>query len=88
MPADEYEKVLSEALKSATVEMGPKLKNPAISDDGLPTDVATTLQEQRTYLEKHRSIAQRAEILLNATRMASENTRDPMPPDMLHATNR
>lgn len=80
MPADEYEKVLSEALKSATVEMGPKLKNPAISDDGLPTDVATTLQEQRTYLEKHRSIAQRAEILLNATRMASENTRDPMPP--------
>jgi hypothetical protein len=50
---DEYQKLWSQVLKNATLETGPKLKNPAISGDGLPPDIVSALQEQRNYLEAH-----------------------------------
>jgi hypothetical protein len=50
---DEYQKVWSQILKNARVETGPKLKNPAISTDGLAPSIVTALQEQRNYLEAH-----------------------------------
>jgi hypothetical protein len=54
---DEYLKVWSPLLKNATLETGPKLKNPAISGDGLPPEIVIALQEQRSYLDTHGAAA-------------------------------
>jgi hypothetical protein len=54
---DEYQKRWSQVLKNATLETGPKLKNPAISGDGLPPEVVSALQEQRSYLDSHGAAA-------------------------------
>ena len=48
---DEYQKLWSQVLKNARLETGPKLKNPAISGDGLPPEIVIALQEQRSYLD-------------------------------------
>jgi len=62
---DEYQRLGSQVLNHAKVETDRKIKNPAISDDGLPLDVASALQEQRAYLEKHGTIIPTA---INASR--------------------
>jgi len=55
--ADEYQKRWSQTLKNARVETGSKLRNPAISRDGLAPGVVRALQEQRNYLETHGAVA-------------------------------
>ncbi len=79
MPADEYQKLLSEVVNSAKVETGPILRNPAISDEGLPLGIVAVLREQRSYLERHGATPQSAQTMLSANRLASERTRDPLP---------
>src|SRR5271169_5105549 len=59
---DAYQKLWSQVLKNARVETGPKLKNPAISGDGLATDVARALQEQRNYLEARGAASSQAPV--------------------------
>jgi hypothetical protein len=54
---DEYQKLWSQVLKNATLETGPKLKNPAISGDGLPPEIVSALQQQRSYLDTHGAAA-------------------------------
>jgi hypothetical protein len=51
---DEYQKLWSEVLTNARIKAGPRIKNPAISSDGLAPDLARALHEQRKYLEAHR----------------------------------
>jgi len=50
---DEYQKIWSQVLKNAQVTTGPKLKNPTISSSGMAPGVASSLREQRDYLEAH-----------------------------------
>ncbi len=76
VPPDEYQKLWFQVLNNARVETGPKLKNPAISGNGLALDVFRALQEQRTYLEKHGAVTRTA---LNP-RSASDISSDPPPP--------
>jgi hypothetical protein len=64
--ADEYQELLSQVLKNARLETGPKLKNPAITSDGLAPGIVTALQEQRNYLEAHEAVAS-ARAAVNAT---------------------
>ena len=71
---DEYQKLWSQVLTNDRVETGPKLKNPAISGDGLALSVASALQEQRNYLETHGTVVRKA---LNDARLASDNSGDP-----------
>jgi hypothetical protein len=54
---DEYQKLLSQVVKNARVETGPKIKNPAISNDGLAPGVVSALREQRDYLDAHETVS-------------------------------
>ena len=76
VPTDEYRQLWSQVLKNARIETGPKLKNPAISEDGLARGVVSALQEQRTYLEKHGGGIPAA---LNSVRLATDNSSNPPP---------
>jgi hypothetical protein len=75
---DEYQKVWSQVLKNARVETGPKLKNPAISSDGLAPSVVSALLEQRTGLEKHGAVAS-TQVAVNAAvrELVGDNSRKP-----------
>jgi hypothetical protein len=75
---DEYLKLWSPLLKNAKVETGPKLKNPAISSDGLAPGIVRALQEQRNYLEAHEAVAS-ARAAVNATtrELISDSSRKP-----------
>jgi hypothetical protein len=75
--ADEYQELWSQVLNNGKVETGPKLKNPAISADGLAPGVVSALQEQRNYLETHGRVVRTA---LNGARLASDNSVNPPPP--------
>jgi len=83
--ADEYQKLLSQALKNARVETGPKLMNPAISRDGLAPGVVRALQEQRNYLKTYGAIAfpqvppnaAARELLGDTSRKFQSLSRDP-----------
>jgi hypothetical protein len=73
---DEYQKLRSQVLKNARVETRPKLKNPAISSDGLPPGIVSALQEQRNYLETHGAVAfTRAPLQAAARESVSDNSR-------------
>jgi hypothetical protein len=72
MPTDEYQKVWPEVLSTAKVEMGPKIGNPKLLADGLASDVASALREQRSYLEKNGLATGTA---LSATTLASYNSK-------------
>jgi len=76
LPLDEYEKLRAQVLKNATDLPGPRLRNPAISGDGLALDVFRALQEQRSYLERHGAVTRTA---LNPE-SASDNYSDPPAP--------
>lgn len=78
--ADEYQKLWSKILKNARLETGPKLKNPAISGDGLPPKLVDTLQEQRTYLETHGAVAFNRTAVNAATRVLVGNNSRKAPP--------
>jgi hypothetical protein len=76
--ADEYQKLLSQALKNARVERGPKLMNPSISRDGLAPGVVRALQEQRNYLETHGAVALTQVAVNGAAReLVGDNSRKP-----------
>jgi hypothetical protein len=73
---DEYQKLWSPLLKNARVETGPKLKNPAISSDGLAPGIVSALQEQRNYLETHGAAAFTRDPVNAATReLVGDSTR-------------
>jgi hypothetical protein len=73
---DEYQKLPSQLLKNARVETGPKLKNPAISSDGLAPGIVTALQEQRNYLETHGAAVFTRDPVNAATReLVGDSTR-------------
>lgn len=76
LPADEYENLRAQGSNEAAVSLGPKLKNPAISSNGLPLSVFGALQEQRAYLETHVTVLS---TVLKAARLTSDNSRDPSP---------
>jgi hypothetical protein len=76
LPPDEYENVRGQMLKEAGVLLGPELKNPAISSDGLAPSILRALQEQRTYLETHLTDIRTA---LDGARLANDNSGDPPP---------
>lgn len=72
---DEYQKLRSQVLK-AWVETRPKVKNPAISSDGLSPGIVSALQEQRNYLETHGAVAfTRAPLQAAARESVGDNSR-------------
>jgi len=76
--AHEYQKLWSQVLKNARVEIGPKLMNPAISRDGLAPGIVRALQEQRTYLETHGAAALTQVAVNVAVReLVGDNLRKP-----------
>jgi hypothetical protein len=73
---DENQKLRSQVLANA----GSKLKNPAISSDGLPPGVVRALLEQRNYLEAHVPVAlTRAPVNASARELVGDNSRKPPP---------
>jgi hypothetical protein len=78
---DEYQKPWSQVFKNARVATGPKLKNPAISSDGLPPEIVSALQEQRSYLETH-AAAFSAQPPINAAarELVGDNSPKPRSP--------
>ncbi len=75
---DENQKLRSEVLANARVTAGPKLKNPAISSDGLPPGVVRVLLEQRNYLEAHGAVAlTRVPVNASARELVGDNSRKP-----------
>jgi hypothetical protein len=73
LPPDEYENLRARVLKEAGVLLGPKLRNPAISSNGLPLSVLRALQDQRTYLETQVTVIRTA---LVGARLANGNSGD------------
>jgi hypothetical protein len=71
--ADEHQKLWSQVLKNTRVETGPRLKNPAISSDGLTPDVVSALREERNYLEAHGSVSLTRASVNAATRELVED---------------
>ena len=75
---DENQKLRSQILANARVTAGPKLKNPAISSDGLPPDVVSALLEQRNYLDAQGAVSlTRAPVNASARGLVGENSRKP-----------
>jgi hypothetical protein len=50
LPIDLYARLRSEALASANARLGPRIRNPRFSRDGLNPEVLAILDEQRRYL--------------------------------------
>jgi hypothetical protein len=76
--ADENQKLRSKVLANARVTAGPKLKNPAISSDGLAPGVVRALLEQRNYLDARGAVAlTRAPVNASARELVGDNTRKP-----------
>ena len=75
-PADERQKLWSQVLKNARVNPGPKLRNPAISRDGLAPDVARALQEQRSYLEALGATSPRAAVNAATRELIADRSRN------------
>jgi hypothetical protein len=74
--ANEYQKLWSQIL--ARVETGPRLKNPAISSDGLPPGVVRALLEQRNYLEGRGTVASTQATVNASTReLVGDTSRKP-----------
>jgi hypothetical protein len=77
-PDDEYQKLRTQVVKNARVETGPKLRNPAISSDGLAADVVSALRDQRNYLEARRAVFPAEAPVNAATREPiGDNSRNP-----------
>jgi len=75
---DEYQKLWLQVVKNARVDTRPRLKNPAISSQGLEPGVAKALQEQRNYLEAHATASQEQAPVNAASREAlGDNSRKP-----------
>ena len=75
---DENQKLWSRVLTNARVTTGPKLKNPAISSDGLAPGVVRALLEQRKYLEAHGAVAlTRAPVNASTRELVGDNSRKP-----------
>ncbi len=75
---DEYQKLWSQVLANARVAVGPKLKNPAISSNGLTPSVVRALLEQRSYLEAHGIVSlTRAPVNTSARELIGNNPRKP-----------
>jgi hypothetical protein len=75
---DDYQKLWSQVLTNARVTTGPKLKNPAISSDGLAPGVFRALLEQRNYLEARGVVAlTRAPVNASARELVGDNSRKP-----------
>jgi hypothetical protein len=77
LPADEYENVRGQMLKEAGFFLGPKLKNPATSSDGLAPSLLTALREERTYLETRGTVISTA---LKAAGLRGDDSGDPSTP--------
>jgi hypothetical protein len=75
LPPEGYEKLRAEMLKEGRFLTGPKLKNPAISGDGLTPTIFKTLQEQRAYLESHGTVRRTA--VNGARESSSDNAGEP-----------
>ena len=77
---DENQKLRSQVLANARVAAGPKLKNPAISSDGLPPGVVRSLLEQRNYLEARGVVAlTRVPVNASTRELVGGNSRKPRP---------
>jgi len=77
---DEYQKLWSQVVKNAKVETGPKLKNPAISSDGLAPGVVRALLEQRDYLAAHGTVSPtQSPVNAAARELVDDNSRKPRP---------
>lgn len=75
---DEYQNLWAQVVKNARVETGPKIKNPAISNDGLAPGVASALREQHDYLEAHGTVAFTQAPINAATReLVGDTSRRP-----------
>ena len=68
LPAEQYVKLRTQALATAKTRLGPKIKNPHVSDYGIDPAVLSVLLEQRSYLQTHRA----APILMTKN-LGSEN---------------
>lgn len=76
---DENQKLRSQVLANARVTAGPKLKNPAISSNGLAPGVVRALLEQRNYLEARGAVAvTRAPVNASARELVGDNSRKPL----------
>jgi hypothetical protein len=83
--ADEYQNLWAQVLKNARVETGQRLKNPAISSDGLAPVVVSALREQRDYREAHGIVsltqapvnAANRELIGDTSRKARSSSADP-----------
>jgi hypothetical protein len=54
--SDEYEKLRAQALMKANLRLGPNIRNPHVSREGLDAGVVGALLQQRTYLERSRTL--------------------------------
>jgi len=82
---DEYEKLWSQILKNATVETGPRLRNPAISSGGLAPGVVSALQQQRDYRQAQATSSPAQAPVNAASREAlGGNSRRPKPDPPCH----
>jgi hypothetical protein len=76
---DEYQKMWSQLPAKAGVAVGPKLKNPAISSDGLTPSVVRALLEQRNYLEAHGEVSlARSPVNASTRGLVGDNSRKPL----------
>jgi len=82
---DEHQKLWSQILKNATFETGPRLRNPAISEDGLPPRIISALQQQRDYRQAQATSSPAQAPVNAASREAlGGNSRRPKPDPPCH----
>jgi hypothetical protein len=75
---DESQKLRFQVLANARVTAGPRLRNPAISSNGLAPGVVRALPGQRNYLEAHRAVAfTQAPVNASARELIGDNSRKP-----------
>jgi hypothetical protein len=75
---DESQELWSQVITNARVTAGSKLKNPAISSNGLTLGVVRALLEQRNYFEAHGAIAsKRVPVHASARVLLGDNSRKP-----------